>query len=140
MTTDEMILALVEKHGFKLPEKPARCSGTGDPEDLGFKLHGVVRVIDKKVGWRLRVSRVWGDPCDCLEESDDGRVPTAIAHDLCATEFARLVKSSNRAAFSLLRSKNPIVTDEAEYEFDMALRAGDSATVIKAIYDAMEAK
>jgi len=111
MTTDQMILALVQRHGFKLPE-------------------GLFYEVADGLSWFLQNHngrKIWH-----LESGQH-----VFAHDLCAMEFAR---QYHNMCDGLTLERPYCPACENELSFKKAMGLGDSAAAIKALYDAMESR
>ena len=82
MTTDEIILALVERHGFTLP-----------------------RGLHRAVG--LVCSRWWTEPL--VVGGVNNLLTDQQAHDLCACEFARQVVGNDRWTDNLIDNHEKLI-------------------------------
>lgn len=61
------------------------------------------------------------------------------AHDLCAMHFARGMLARDFDLFRIMPSNDVMRTDRADYEYHTAIKHGDSAAAIKALWEATEA-
>lgn len=108
MNTDEMILALVDRHGFTLPIHYA-----------GNK-HAIHRwFIDERVSFED------GQNLAMLTDQQ--------AHDLCAMHFAREAIQGDKWADDLIDNHEKLVE-----RWDACMSEGDSDGAIQALYEAMD--
>lgn len=112
MTTDEMIMDLVTKHGFRLPE----CLEPGFPDGGG-------------PDWYIQAT--------IMDVSSLSAIEPQQAHDLCAAEFARQAAERQHDMFNRSAYANKW-EQRCWVDYTAARTEGDSPAAIEALWRALQ--